>query len=160
MVISIEAKADEPFGSTLAQTLEAAERRVNAGKRSNARTRAEAMIKALISPTLDPGHLPYQLLTATVATLALAKKHNAVAALLLVHEFINGSRADGRRSTTTRKLAANAKALDGFVSVVSAGEVLGLEPPVIAGPINIRGCAQQHPAFYIGKLRTDLSANS
>jgi hypothetical protein len=101
----------------------------------------------------DPLSLPYQLLAAAAAAMRFAENHQAVAALLLIHEFINGTRDTGVAATSQKKIDANASALNRFVHEVSAGEVTALVAPAIVGPFSVVGYT---PSFYIGKLRTDL----
>jgi hypothetical protein len=155
VVISVEAKADETYGSTVGKAMEVAQQRIALGKPTNAHTRIEALVGRFTPGLLDQS-LRYQLFTACAATLALAEKHHAVAALLVIHEFVNGTRDDGKGATTMKKIHANAAALNAFVRALSRGSVVEVSAPSIAGPFPIAATTP----FYIGKLQTDLSKGS
>lgn len=71
VAITIEAKADEPFGETVSATLAAA---------------LERLIDQKGQPRV--GDLRYQLLTAVAGTLAFADAEGASIAVLVVHEFV------------------------------------------------------------------------
>jgi hypothetical protein len=157
IIISIEAKADESYGGTVGAQLRAAKRRIDAGERSNAAARAEALVRRFAPHARDPHRLPYQLLTASAATLRFAEQQNAVAALLLIHEFINGKRHSGAAATSPAKIKANAAALNRFISELSGGTTTALVAPAIVGPFAIDGYT---PSFYIGKLQTDLESQA
>lgn len=153
VVISIEAKADESYGGTVGDRLKAAKKRKEAGLPSNAAARVEMLLQRLAPQAAHPDALPYQLLTATAAALMLGTSHGAVAVLLLIHEFINGTRDSGEKATDDDRVAANASALNLFMKAVSGGEVASIVAPSILGPFPVAGWP---PSLYIGKLRTDL----
>jgi hypothetical protein len=123
-VISVEGKADESF----AQDLKAAARDAGTRRAANPRSRGTERINdlclALFGMTLeqDPklGTLRHQLLYATAAALAAARRCDASRAVLLIHEF---------RSARTKgsKLAANAQALDAFVARLTKGATTTVE---------------------------------
>jgi hypothetical protein len=73
--------------------------------------------------------------------------------VLVIHEFVNGTRDDGSDATTNKKIHANSVALNAFVRALSRGSVVEISAPFIAGPFPI---VAKTP-FYIGKLQTDLS---
>lgn len=154
VVISVEAKADESFGGTVAQAIAAANKRAANGFRSNGRARATALVTRLLpDSTAAPDQLPYQLLTATAGLLSFAARHEAVAALLLIHEFVNGRRRSGLLATSSGKVEANAKRLNSYVTAVSGGSVTAIEPGAIVGPFALRFAPTP---LFVGKLRTDL----
>jgi hypothetical protein len=110
----------------------------------------------------DVDGLPYQLLTATAGVLALADRERAVAALLLIHEFANGVRADGRPSTDPQRLRKNAAQINTFLRSLSAGRVSSLESDSIIGPFTVpnAGSSWRSVPLYFGKLTTDLGRRS
>ncbi len=160
VVISVEAKADEPLGGTVRAAKAAAEARIANGERSNGAARAEWLTNVLLpAGTIDADRLPYQLFTATAGLLALAQRQSAVAALMLIHEFVNGASEEGLLATDPKKVDRNAKQVNAFLSAVSAGAFQTLECGTIVGPVAIRGanCPWPPVPLYYGKLRTDLS---
>ncbi len=154
LVISVEAKADESYGGTVEARLKAARKRTERGLQSNAETRVELLLQRLVPQAAQPDALPYQLLTATAAALTLGESHAAVAVLLLVHEFINGTRDTGKPATSKEMVDANEAALNLFVTSVSGGQVQSIVAPAIVGPFAVTSWT---PPLYIGKLRTDLA---
>ncbi len=79
-IIAVEAKADETFGGTVAQTRAAAGIRLKGNPRSNGVTRIDQLITAFFSP--QPNDEPpieslrYQLLTACAGALCEAERRN------------------------------------------------------------------------------------
>jgi hypothetical protein len=133
-VVGIEGKADETFGLTIAEHLQAVDFRLAMGERSNGRKRFEGLMAALgpaESTEEDVATLRYQLFTATAGTLAAAAEHGADQAVLCVQVFAT-------EKTDPAKRDANAEDLRGFVKTV-----LGLEPESggnwIAGPAFVPG---------------------
>ena len=86
--------------------------------------------------------LRYQLLTATAAVLAEAKRRTSARAVLIVHEFVSPSTLPGR-------CEGNAADLDHFLATVFDREC-HLAPGDIAGPNFVQGA----PTLYVGKART------
>jgi hypothetical protein len=82
VALTIEAKADEPFGGTIRETL------ATAPAKSNLPKRIAALAKAVFGhtgPEIDG--LRYQLLHGAAASLILAQEQSAAAALFIVLEF-------------------------------------------------------------------------
>ena len=104
VAVTIEAKADEPFGATVAKTMaNALERRI-LNSRSRGIQRVEDLVRSLVMPWRKEyphiGALRYQLLTATAGTLAFASKMDASKAVLIVHEFVTDETNDDCQSGT------------------------------------------------------------
>lgn len=143
-VVAIEAKADEPFGSVLADQYRCA----RAAQAKNPRSKAVARIDKLldrfaVEPTENNmAQLRYQLLTATAAVLLETKRRAAELAVLLVHEFVTPS-------TVAEKRARNDDDLQKFLAIALKHPVR-IGPGEIAGPIPVNDA----PALYVGKART------
>jgi len=154
-VLSVEAKADEPFGDSIADTLAAAVDRKLENPRSNGVPRVEQLALALFGPRRkgEPalGELRYQLLTATAGAIQAGKRRNAKRVVLLVHEFWT-------RRTADPKHAANATDFNRFVSRLSHGRVTVVEPGVLYGPFAVPGAPlfSTPPALFIGKAICNL----
>lgn len=149
IAVSVEAKADEPFDRPVQQVLDAADARLAAGGRTNARVRAEQLAAALFSPPWNGaplGALRYQLLTAAAGALAFARDVQATRAVLMVHEFVTPATDDARHAANTADLDAFWAALTGCLGATLASGVLG-------GPVTVPGA----PLFgnpvplYVGK---------
>ena len=102
VVVTIEAKADEPFGATIAQTLADALERGIHNARSRGVRRVEDLVRGLLpSRTKGLPHvgvLRYQLLTAVAGTLAYAAMEEASLAVLIIHEFVTDKTRDKRHA--------------------------------------------------------------
>ena len=110
IALSIEAKADEPFGTTVAGTRKAAARRLTKNPRSAGLKRLDDLLLSLLPPR-QPAQPPadtlrYQLLTATAGTLAYARQHDADLAVLVIHEFVTDQTTDPRHQANARDLTA------------------------------------------------------
>ena len=163
IAITIEAKADESFGSTFQQTVAASVERMVSGKTTNGVSRAKALACALLPPrrvgktvpraerTPSLGPLRYQLFTAVAGTLAFAHQSNAKTALFIVHEFVT----DGTRDEDHK---ANAADLDAFVCRLSDGVVRALRSGEIVGPFPVAENSNwpSTPALYIGKVTKNI----
>ena len=150
VAITVEAKADESFDKLLPEVLATAlERRIQLPA-SGALTRATELALALFGPRGkgEPGldRMRYQLMTAIAGTLAMAQRHNASRAALLVHEFHSAQ-------TSRAKLKSNAKDLDVFVKRLSRGAVTAVEPGVLHGPFTVPGAPlfAEPASLYVGK---------
>lgn len=143
IAISIEAKADEPFGEYLGDILADAADRVAHGDRTGVATRIQGLLQLLPSrPPRAPkaGGLRYQLLTALAGAIAFAQTKGA-AAILVVHEFAT--------SQTRRELRdANALDLNLFVSRLTSGAHAGLADGQLIGPFLLKDTAVP---LYLGK---------
>jgi hypothetical protein len=145
---TVAGKADETYGGTVEQQTRAAHRRRDRGLPTNAPARIETLVRRFARDFEGRLGLPYQMLTATAATLKLGERHQAIAALLVVHEFVNGRRTDGRLAADDRKVRANGVTLDAFVRALSGGAIDHGSQPQIVGPIII----DAPTLFYIGKM--------
>lgn len=151
VAVTIEAKADEPFDELLPRVLsEALERRLESAD-SGALARATDLARSLFhprqpkQPRLD--QIRYQLMTAAAGTLAMAQRHGASRAVLVVHEFRSAE-------TSWEKLKANAHDLNSFVRRLSGGTVHEVEVDVLYGPFLVPGGPLFSPpaALYVGKV--------
>ena len=146
LVVAIEAKADECFGKQLADQYRSAQK----ARRKNPRSKAVARIDALLdlfAIKFQQSHVPqlrYQLLTATAAVLAEAKRRSAERAVLIVHEFQTPL-------TAAEKLQRNADDLDRFLATVLQypGQIV---PGDIVGPVPADAALDLR--LYVGKPRT------
>lgn len=76
--------------------------------------------------------LRYQLLYGTAAALAAAKKHDAVAAIFVVHEFVT-------ECTTDANFNRNAEDLNNLVRNLSGGREQRVRPGRLLGPFRVPG---------------------
>jgi hypothetical protein len=152
VAVTVEAKADEPFGATVATTLATARERAKLNPRSLGVQRVEDLVRALFAPRtaehLEIGRLRYQLLTAVAGTLAYAKAEGASTAMLLVHEFVT--------NRTKASLHARNDA-DCRAFLTALGEPATPLSSSVAGPFNVPGAPlfSDLPALLIGKVVTD-----
>lgn len=155
VIIGIEAKADEPFGLSVRDTLRAAKARLAENPRSKGITRLEQLICGIFGS--EPGdvdayaHVRYQLLTATAATLCAAERQGATRAVLLVHEFITDRTSD-------KNHAVNRADLDAFLRLVAAGDAVTIAPGALLGPFHLPGkpLIGSDIEFFVGKAVRDL----
>ena len=158
LVIAVEAKADETFGNTVEDTLRTAVERKAQNPKSRGVDRLEQLAAALFGVPSDRlsevGKLRYQLLTASAAALAEAKRQSAQRAVLIIHEFVTDLTSDQRRDD-------NARDLDAFVHKLSDGVVETVAKGTVRGPFELPG----HPLidspiqFYIGKAVRNLRSS-
>jgi hypothetical protein len=148
VAITVEAKVDEPFGATVADTFADCLERLVENPRSGGVSRifglAQALFRTLRKPQSVVADLRYQLLTAVAGTLAHAEFIGAKQAVLVIHEF--------PKLGVPAKLEANAKDLGAFVARISDGAIR-LEAGKLAGPITVPGqpLFENPVALYIGK---------
>jgi hypothetical protein len=152
--MAVEAKADEPFSATVAETLvDAVERKVENPK-SNGVTRVEQLVVALLGPRKSGeakiGELRYQLLTAAAGVLCEAERRGTDRAVLLVQEFIT-------RKTDDDKHRMNAADLNRFLGRLSHGEVGALGAQLV-GPFLVPGSPllSKQVRLYVGKVTENL----
>ena len=135
-LIAVEAKADEPFGETVAKTREAADARLKENERSKGVIRIEQLIKAIMdlpqAGEKQNDGIRYQLLTACAGVLCEAERQGYSRALMLVHEFITDK-------TDDKKHDRNAGDLDAFVYQLSHGRISKIESGKIYGPFAMPG---------------------
>lgn len=157
VAVTIEAKADEPFGGTVADTLTDAIERLIETPHSRGIQRIQDLTLALFGVRLKKqpkvGALRYQLMTAVAGSLAYAIANHADTAVLVIHEF----RTCETKDTLHKN---NAQDLSDFLLR------LGGEPhgkPVLEnsyefqGPFTVPGAPlfEQPPPLLIGKIVTD-----
>jgi hypothetical protein len=155
VAITVEAKADEPFDTPVADTFSRAlenllERPTSAGVARIVHL-AESLFHEKEAGESRIGDLGYQLLTATAGTLAHAAAIGADKAVLVVHEFVT-------TETSAKKLAANHSDLTAFVKRISRGAVANVESGKLYGPIVVPGSPLfgRPAALYVGKAVRQL----
>lgn len=134
IAVTIEAKADEAFGTTVAKTVADALERGIRNPRSRGVRRIEDLVRALLSPHRKGlphvGGLRYQLLTATAGTLAYATREQTSLAALIVHEFITDK-------TNAERRAENAADLDRFLQRLAGTAISSPGPDSLSGPFSV-----------------------
>lgn len=129
VIISIESKADEPFGDTVEKTIKAAQKKKQINKNSKAIKRIEDLRKDLFGELNDNQlGLMYQLLTAIAGTIAEAKKQGATTAFFLVQTFVEKENS---------KHIKNKKDLNSFLKVFTKSEDAKIENNEVLGPFRI-----------------------
>jgi hypothetical protein len=146
IAISIEAKADEPFGELVAEVLKTP-------RPSRRPERVKRLCQALFGR--QPGDLPsigelrYQLLYGVAAALAYASQVNSSRALFVVNEFVSPS-------SITERLEVNERDLNNFLKLLAPeGVPLGRR---LYGPVYISGneYIPKEIPLYLGKVRTEI----
>ena len=139
IAIYVEAKADEPFGALVGQAFDKGERinrafdRGEQPRRSDLPEQIRGLTSAVLGkPVEDCRKLRYQLLYGTAAALSAARKHDAVAAIFAVHEFVT-------ECTEDAKLKKNAKDLNKFVRTLSGLRKQRVHPERLLGPFLVPG---------------------
>ncbi len=154
VALSIEAKADEPFGARVVDVLQAAVAKIAADTPTNAVLRVQQLASALFdkSKLARPplGEMRYQLLTGIAGALAFANEVEAPCAMFVVHEFVTDSTEDKSHLQNLRDLNALVERLtDGHLSGIPCGRMVG--------PIHYPGAplfaSGQRPALYLAKAR-------
>lgn len=149
-LVAVEAKADEPFGETFADTMAAAAERYIANQNSKGVARAMQLATALFGPRHkgEPtiGKLRYQLMTAVAGALCEAEQHGFDRTILLVHEFVTDKTRDDQHERNTNDLAE-------FVTRLAGGTRVELKPGLV-GPISVPGqpLVGHGPQLYVGKV--------
>jgi hypothetical protein len=171
VTICIEAKADEPFGSTVAEEVMKAKKREGTMflKRLDWLTRSLLGLPAFKDEQLTVlsdaiTEVRYQLLSAIGGTLLEADRQKASKAVFVVHEFRTAATKDAF-------LDSNANALNCFLSLLLFGNKAGrkdtqLESGHIIGPISITDRSVEgrikipyHIPLFIGKIRTEVEGH-
>lgn len=152
VAISIEAKADEPFGDRVEKALIDAVRRIGKDENSNAVARVQGLASRLLPPWSSDlphlGDLRYQLLTGVAGALAHAESIGASRAVFVVHELVD---LEKTKESARRK---NREDLDRFLTRMTAGKETRLRRGVLSGPHTLPGFPDI--ALYVGKARRDL----
>jgi hypothetical protein len=155
MVISVEAKADEPFSDLIGEYYDqrAAPSPDGQPSRSKVPARIRQLSLALFGRQPDEviRKLRYQLLHAAAATLIEAKENGAEVGLFLIHEFHSAS-------LNRDKLNQNATDWKNFVRAFPELASARIEENQILGPVSIPGGGRVPPSapLYLGKLVTKL----
>jgi hypothetical protein len=158
-LIAVEAKADERFGETVANTLAAAVAGYQKNSRSNGVTRINQLVKAILGARSGNESavrgIRYQLLTASAGTLCEAERFGYSRAILLVHEFVTIKTSDSKHRH-------NAKDLNAFVKCVSQGVISSVETGKVYGPFVVPSTPllSSQVGLYIGKVSRNLRPRS
>ena len=156
-LIAIEAKADEPYGETVAQTIAAAKARLAVNPRSNGLNRVQQLQEALFSASATTTDnvlgLRYQLLTASAGALCEAERKGYPRAVLLIQEFVTSKTQDDNHSRNTDDLQR-------FMNALKPGAAPEVQSGKLYGPFSVPGgkLLQFKPEFYIGKVTRNLRA--
>ena len=154
VAVTIEAKADEPFGVTVTQTLADALERLDSKPSSRGIERVADLVRAILPIRGEglpaAGGLRYQLLTAAAGTLAYAREKAAAVAVLLIHEFLTDQTYDAKHVENARDYDAFLRRLRG-VHPDAPETAPGLEWFTVPGtPLFTEGSR-----LLIGKVVTD-----
>jgi hypothetical protein len=168
LFVSIEGKADEPFGDTVANELRKALRRpaTDFPQRLEWLTQSLLGVPAFKDPQRKNSNpaiqsVGYQLLAGVAATLLEARNRGARGAIFVVHEFRTAKTSDA-------KMQKNAEALDSFLRLLlrsngAANDEFELEGGrLLRFPLFPRAFQSGETSLpsdiplYIGKIRTDL----
>ena len=143
IVVAVEAKADETFGTTIEKTLSDANARLETKPESKGVARIQQLTE-LFGLTLerDVLKLRYQLMTITAAVLAEAERRAAQRAIVIIHEFVTPL-------TITEKQARNGRDLDRFMERLF-GQKVSLRHGMLMGPFE----SSRGPVLYFGKAQT------
>jgi hypothetical protein len=142
-LITVEAKADEPFGPYVSGALAEVEDKPG----SNLPARIDVLASLLFGNDFDAGHLRYQLLHGLGATVLEALARNAHQAVFAIHEFRTSE-------TLLAKHEANHQDLREFMSHFGAEYM----KPGILQAITISGAP--HLPVFVGITRTDTTATT
>ncbi len=148
VTVTIEAKADEPFGSdTILEYYNKAIKRREKGESTRVPERIEQLL-SMVDPEVPVEKskwkdIRYQLLTALCGTILQAKIDNSTLAVLVIHEFKTSE-------TDEDKHAQNHSELKNFLSVLS-GQEMDIESGTMYDGFNVDGMG-----FMIGKVVTTL----
>ena len=154
VLVSIEAKADEPFGPTLAEEMDLAK-----SPNSNIPKRVNGLCEALLGRpyAAEPSihHLRYQLFTGCAGALIEAKQKHAALAVFCVHEFLGSA-------TAPENLERNAADFKEFIRHLMPSWRDEIEPGRLIGPARPFGGGYVSSAvpLYVGKTVRVVRAGS
>jgi len=154
IVISIEAKADEPFDLTIAERLRKAE-----GSSSNVPKRISLLCRSLFGETVTEfpplADLRYQLLTGMAGALIEAGIQQADVGLFVVHEFIS-------KEVDSQKVKANLRDFVKFIHLLPGCSNAGIVEGQLIGPIHVPGgeFVPSDIPLYIGKISREISQDN
>ena len=152
VAFTVEAKADEPFGATVEDTIRDAVEGLMENPRSGGIQRVAGLAQSLFRrrdkrlPFITA--LRYQLLTAAAGSLAFAVSEGAAMAVLIVHEFVT--------DRTQRDLhQRNARDFEAFLTRLGGEEP---KPGMhLHGPFEVPGIPlfEKPPPLLVGKVVTN-----
>jgi hypothetical protein len=151
-LIAVEAKADEPFGETVADALAAAVERHVDNPNSNGVIRIQQLAAAILGSRkkgeITLKSIRYQLLTACAGVLCEAERQKTDRAILLIHEFVTDQ-------TKVAKHSLNQRDLNRFVARLSHGQATTLDAEHLYGPFEVLGkpLLSSPVKLFIGKAR-------
>lgn len=151
--LSIEAKADESFGSTIGHEIVNAASQWAFDERVNKLDRIRLLVDSILPrqlPGQSPiGELRYQVLTAIAGAWAFAQEVEAPTAVLVVHEFVSQAANPGL-------LERNARDLDRMLERVTTSATSRIAPGHVVGPLPVPGgeAWQGVTQWYLGKCRS------
>ena len=154
-LIAIEAKADESYGETVAQTIQAAEARLKLNPRSNGLKRVHQLARWLFDDELTAASnvlgLRYQLLTATAGALCEAERRGYARTVLLVQEFVT-------KRTVDQNHARNTQDPLNFMNALKPSAATTVECGALYGPFATQGgnLLKAQPELFIGKVTRNL----
>lgn len=159
IAVTIEAKADETFGATIAETAADTLERLVENPLSHGLLRLRDLVIALMpkrqkaQPKL--GTIRYQLLTAAAGTLAYASQVGASTAVLIVHEFVTDKTVDDKHRQNEEDYRAFLHRLGGQLPAKD-------EMSALLGPFIIPGVPlfSDSASLLIGKTVTNLRGHS
>ncbi len=154
IALSIEAKADEPFGERVEDVLESAIQKIASDTPTNAVLRVQQLAAAILGrgpwERLRLGDVRYQLLTGIAGAIALAREAQSPIAVFVVHEFVT-------EQTHDEKHLVNMRDLNAMVERLTKGEMNALACGRLIGPIAYPGSplfeAGRRPKLYLAKIR-------
>jgi hypothetical protein len=149
-VLAVEAKADEPYGETVADAFVAALERVIENPRSNGIPRIQGLARLLFGPRASSpkvGVLRYQLLTACAAAAAEATRRKASRAVMLVHEFITQATQDAKHERNTADLVQ-------FLHRLGGQPIEPFRDGYLYGPFSLPGALGVK--LFVGKVKRNL----
>ncbi|HEY3383474.1 MAG TPA: hypothetical protein VGK32_17030 [Vicinamibacterales bacterium] len=119
VAVTIEAKADEPFGATVAQTMTDALERLITTPASHGVMRVADLVQAILpvrgKDQPKVGDLRYQLLTAVAGSLAYARENQADLAVLIIHQFVTSKTRDTKHAKNEQDYRAFVNRLTGVL---------------------------------------------
>lgn len=117
VVISVESKADEPFGKYISEYKKEIAKKIAGGINTNAGKRINELLPAIVLDkySSQTDQIRYQLLTAIAGTFAEAKEQNAETAIFIIQTFIS-------KEINKDKHEQNQKDLNYFLNLISDGK--------------------------------------
>jgi hypothetical protein len=154
-LIAIEAKADESYGETIAQTIASARTRLDRNPRSNGLNRVHQLQEALFDVpaalAASLAGLRYQLLTAAAGALCEGARHGYTRTVLLIQEFVTERTDDANHARNTQDLL-------NFMNALKPGTASEVRSGILYGPFVVPGgkLLNTQPEFYIGKVTRNI----